>query len=227
MLLFIGKAILLYMLTIIAIRFMGKSTFAQLTAHDVTGIFFVVTLAIGPLVTKNMAYAIVGLIAVSVIHIIFTKLTLINRLNKVFVGQPTIVIKHGKLIKANLKRSRITLAGLLSSMREKGYPDVDFIDYALIEPSGQISILPKQEAAPVTPKQLQVETSYQGIPTAVIIEGEIQHGNLQLIGKDEQWLKKELDVAGFPDKRNIFYAAVRDNDHSLTIDSGTGDFRQN
>ncbi|UOQ92865.1 DUF421 domain-containing protein [Halobacillus shinanisalinarum] len=222
MFLFIGKTILLYILTIVIIRIMGKSAFAQLTAHDLAGILFVVTLAIGPLMTENLTYAIVGLIVVSVLHIAFSKLTLFNWLDKIFIGEPTIVIKHGKLIKANLKRSRFALAELLSSIREKGYPDVALIDYAIIEPNGELSILPKQEAAPVTPKQLKIETVYQGLPIAVIIEGKIQHQNLKLINKNEEWLKKELASAGYPDQTNIFYGAVRDHDSLLTIDTGDG-----
>jgi len=205
---------------------MGKSAFAQLTAHDLTGVFFVVSLAAGPLFTKNLTYAITGLIVIGVIHITFSKLTLVNRLNKLFIGEPTIVIRHGKLIKANLKRSHFTLSGLFSSIREKGYPDITFIDYAIIEPSGEISVLPKQEDAPVTPKQLKIEVAYQGLPIAVIIEGEIQHQNLKLTNKNEQWLKSELASAGYPNPNAIFYAAVHEKDDLLTIDTGKGDLQE-
>lgn len=223
MILYIGKVILIYILTIIIIRLLGKSAFAQLTAHDLAGVFFVVSIAIGPVVTDNLAYAIVALIAIGTIHIIFSKLTLINRLNKYFIGQPTIVIKHGKLIKRNLKQSRFALAELLSSLREKGYSTIDSIEYAIIEPSGEISILPKPEDAPVTPKQLDMAAPYQGLPLAAIVEGKIQHQNLKLINKDVQWLRKELTSAGYSDERNIFYAVLQDNNHLLTIDNGEGD----
>ncbi|WP_461178703.1 DUF421 domain-containing protein [Virgibacillus ainsalahensis] len=226
MLLYVGKVILIYIVTITIIRLMGKSAFAQLTAHDLAGVFFVVSLASGPLVTKNLTYAIIGLLVVGIVHITFTKLTLVNRLSKIFIGQPTIVVKHGKLIKANLKRSHITLAGLLSSIREKGYSNLTNINYAIIEPSGEISILPKQEVAPVTPEQLNMETVHQGLPVAVIIEGKIQYQNLKRINKDERWLKKELASAGHPDQNNIFYAAVRENDDLLMIDNGEGGFKE-
>lgn len=201
---------------------MGKTAFAQLTAYDLTAIFFVITLAVGPLVTEKITYSIAGMIAVGAVHIGFSKLSLFNRLNKVFIGQPTIVIKHGKLIRTNLKRSRITLVELLSGIREKGYPDLTRIDYAIIEPNGGISILPKQDVAPVTPKQLGIKTTYQGLPIAVIIEGEIQYKNLKLINKSEKWLKNELSRVGCPDQKNIFYATVTENDYLLTIDSGEG-----
>lgn len=53
MLLFIGKVIVLYFVTIGVIRMMGKTAFAQLTAHDLAGIFFVISLAAGPVVKKK------------------------------------------------------------------------------------------------------------------------------------------------------------------------------
>ncbi|GAA0614125.1 DUF421 domain-containing protein [Virgibacillus siamensis] len=226
MLLFIGKVLLIYIISIIAIRLMGKTAFAQLTAHDLTGIFFVVSLAAGPLFTRNILHAVVGITVVVLIHITFSRLTLINKLNKPFIGQPTIVVKHGKLIKNNLKKSTFTLEELLSNLREKGYPDLATIEFVLIEANGGISILPKQEAAPVTPGQLGIETEFQGMPVSVIVEGKIQHRNLKLIHKNEQWLRKELQEAGYIRLDQIFYATVRDSSHQLTVDTGEGNFKK-
>ncbi len=114
---------------------------------------------------------------------------------------------------------------MLSYIREKGYSDVTHIDYAIIEPSGEISVLPKQEAAPVTPKQLKIDTADQGLPITVILEGKIQHDNLKIINKDEKWLKKELTQAGYSDQSNIFYVAIREHDYLLTTDTGEGGFK--
>lgn len=200
---------------------MGKSAFAQLTAHDLIGLFFVITVAMGPLANNKLSYAIGGLIAIGMLHIILSKLTLVNFLNKIFIGQPILIIKHGSLIKSNLKRTHFPLAEVLSALREKGYPDVTLIEFAMIEPSGEISIIPKREATPVTPKQLGINTTYQGAPIAIIVEGKIQYRNLHYINKDEQWLKEELRSAGNPDLKTIFYAAAHDGgERLLTIDSG-------
>ncbi|WP_174613033.1 DUF421 domain-containing protein [Virgibacillus ihumii] len=227
MLLFIGKVILIYIISIVAIRLMGKTAFAQLTAHDLTGIFFVVSLAAGPLFTKSIFHAAAGITVIVLIHITFSRLTLINKLNKPFIGQPTIVVKHGKLIEDNLKKSRFTLEELLSNLREKGYPDLAVIEFVLIEANGGISILPKQEAAPVTPKQLGIDTEFQGMPLAVIVEGKIQEQNLKLIQKNEQWLRNELRATGYTDLDRIFLATVRDHSHQLTVDTGKGEFEKN
>lgn len=141
---------------------------------------------------------------VGLVHIGFSKLMLVNWLNRIFIGKPTIIIKHGKLIKANLQWSAFSLPEMLSEVREKGYPDITKIDYALIEPNGGISVVPKQEAAPVTPEQLDAELDYQGVPLAVVIEGRIQHENLAHINLDEPTLRKKLTKEGYPDLQDIF-----------------------
>jgi uncharacterized membrane protein YcaP (DUF421 family) len=226
MFLFIGKAIILYFLAIGIIRLMGKSAFAQVTAHDLIGIFFVITLAMGPLANDKFIYAVCGLITISILHIILSRLALVNTLNRLFIGKPMYIIKHGKLIRKNLKRAHFTLAAVLSILREKGYPDITAIEYAFIEPSGEISVIPKPQAAPVTPAQLGIEAESSGIPVAVIVEGKIQHRNLQYINKDAAWLEKELETSGHPDLDTIFYAAVYDHaGHLQTIDSGEGEQR--
>ncbi|MDR6999628.1 YetF domain-containing protein [Neobacillus niacini] len=72
----------------------------------------------------------------------------------------------------------------------------------------------------MNPRHLSIETDYQGLPIAVIIEGKIQQKNLRFIHKDEKWLLEELQHKGFYHFNNIFYAAVSDKDHSLIIDTG-------
>jgi Protein of unknown function (DUF421) len=68
--------------------------------------------------------------------------------------------------------------------------DLEGIEYAILEPNGEISILPKKDISP--PKDLNMNVEFSGLPIAVVIEGKIQHKNLKLMNKSEQWLQKEL-----------------------------------
>ncbi|MDP4551156.1 DUF421 domain-containing protein [Alkalihalobacillus macyae] len=222
MVLFIGTVFSLFLVTIVVIRFMGKSALAQFTPHDLTALFFIVTLAIKPIKVEGVSEALIGILIVILIHISLSKLSLYKHLNRFVIGEPTILIKHGKLIKTNLKKSRFSLSELLSSIRSKGYADVTNIQYAILEPNGEISVLPKEESMPVTPKILNCNVDYTGLPIAVVIEGKIQYKNLELIQKDKQWLLNELQGAGFLSLNHIFYASVRDDDYSLTVHNGKG-----
>jgi uncharacterized membrane protein YcaP (DUF421 family) len=119
-----------------------------------------------------------------------------------------------------LKESRYPLPELLSNLRTTGYPDIHDNEYAILEATGEISIFPRKELVPITPKDLHMKVEYRGLPIAVVIEGKVQKRKLKFINKNEKWLKEELKAKGYLQIKEIFfffYAAVRDTDHSLTI----------
>lgn len=221
MILFIGKILLLFSISIIVIRLLGKAALAQLTPHDLTAIIFLATLAVNPILTENLGRSIAGIIVVGLLHILFSKLALFRWLNRLIIGEPTILVKHGKIIKSNLSKSHYSLMELLATLRTDGFPDVRDVDYAILEPTGDISVIPKTEKAALTPKHLGLEIYYEGLPISVIVEGKVLSKNLKLLGKDEDWLKDKLSSAGFSTKKRIFYAAVIDKDEKLLIDTGT------
>lgn len=223
MFLFIGTLILLLLVTIVMVRFMGKSALAQFTPHDFIIIFFIITLAVKPIEVDGIGQALIGIGIVITIHIVLSRLNLLRVFNRIVIGEPSILIKHGKLIKSNLEKNRFPLGELLSSIRSKGYPDIIDIQYAILEPNGDISVMPKEHNLPVTPKMLGYKIEYEGLPIAVVIEGKVQHHNLNLIQKDEEWLINKLKAAGYSNLKSIFYATVRDTNHSLKVDNGNGD----
>ncbi|MCM3676633.1 MULTISPECIES: DUF421 domain-containing protein [Peribacillus] len=217
---FIGKLILLFGLVILAMRCMGKTVLAQLTPPDLAAIVFVVTLSVSPIKANGIGQTIAGIITIVLMYLLFSKLSLFRMLNRMFIGHPSILIKHGKISKKDLRKTRFSLVELLSTIRAAGYPNIRDIDYVILEPNGELSILPNQSVVNLTPRHLNIETDYQGLPIAVVVEGKIQHKNLKLILKDEKWLQEELINQGFHQINNIFYAAVTDKDHSLIVDNG-------
>ena len=160
---------------------------------------------------------IIGIFVITCVHLFISKLSLLNWLNPFIIGKPTILIKHSKIIYKNLRKSRYPLSELLSNLRTSGYPDIHDIEYAILEASGEISILPRKELVPITPKDLHMKVEYRGLPIAVVIEGKVQKRNLKLINKNGEWLKEELKAKGYYQIKDIFYASVRDTDNSLTI----------
>ena len=174
-------------------------------------------MAFGPIEVKGPIQGIVGMIVITLLHFLISKLNLYKWFNHIITGEPTILIKHGKLIPMNMKSTRYSLMELLSTIRAAGVPDIEDIEYAILEPNGEITILPQVDLVPVTPRLLKINTEYKGLPIAVILEGKIQHKNLELIHKDETWLFSELEKKGYNKIKNIIYASVRDTNHSLNI----------
>ncbi|WP_408011176.1 DUF421 domain-containing protein [Pseudalkalibacillus sp. A8] len=216
---FIGELVLLFVIVTSAIRFMGKTALAQLSPIDLAALVFLVTLAVTPIKVDGIIQAIIGIILLVTLYILFSKLSLFQALNRLFLGQPSILVKHGKISKRELDKSRFSLIELLSAIRIAGYPNIEEIEYVILEPNGELSILPNHSVVNVTPQHLNIETEYKGIPIAVVIEGKIQRQNLKKINKDEKWLHNEIKTRGV-DLKEIFYASVNDKDYSFYIDKG-------
>lgn len=171
---------------------LGKSALAQLTPHDFGAIIFLSYLAFQAIPVSGALQAFLGMVVITCLHLILTKLSLFNKLNRFILGHPIILIKHGDIIFENLQKSRYPIAELLSNLRVAGYPSVHEIEYAILEANGAISILPKRELVPLTPKDLNIDVKYAGLPIALIVDSQIQYDNLKLIHKDEKWLYLSL-----------------------------------
>lgn len=219
MIVFLVKSIYIYIVFILAVRILGKSAIAQLTPHDFGAILFLSYLTFGTIKVEGVMEGNIGIIVITCVHLIISKLSLLNLLNPFIIGKPTILIKHSKIIYKNLRQSRYPLAELLSNLRKSGYPDIQDIEYAILEATGEISIIPRKELVPITPKDLHMKVKYHGLPIAVVIEGKVQKRNLKLINKNEEWLKQELKAKGYQKIKDIFYASVRDTDNSLTVNT--------
>ncbi|TFB24051.1 DUF421 domain-containing protein [Filobacillus milosensis] len=213
----IAEITLLFIVYVTGVRLLGKSALAQLTAHDFGAIFFLAYVLFGSIDVKGISQGLAGGITVIILYLTISKLTLINKLNKYLIGDSTYLIKHGKIMSHNLKKSRYTLMELLSTIRTAGYFDISDIDYALLEPNGEISILPKKDKTFVTPSHLDIDVSDPGLPIIVIIEGKIQHNHLDSLNKDVAWLENELKQKGFDHTDGIFLATVRDKDLNLNV----------
>lgn len=200
-------------------RLLGKSLLSQWTPYDLVTIVFLSYSAFAAIKFINFFQSVLSIILIGIIYLAIARLSLIQPISRFIIGEPTILIKHGKIIEENLRRSHYSLAELLSSIRAAGNPDIKDIDYALLEPNGQISVIKSQDVTPVSSKDLNIKTDYKGLPISVIVEGRIQYRNLRLINKNKEWLMKELEAKGYHQIQHIFYAYVNDHTHSLTVDT--------
>lgn len=222
MLLFVLKVIAMFGFAIVVLRLMGKSTIAQVTPHDIVAIVMIASLAANPILQENFGKTMVAIAVVAVTHMLLAKLTLYKWMNRLVIGEPTILVKHGKIIKKNLRQSEMSLAELLADIRAKGYPDIHEVQYAILEPTGTVSVLPRDELYPATPRDLHLDTPYRGLALSLVVDGKIQNHNLKLIGKDVNWLKQELEKRGYNNVREVMYASTMDDDTKIYVDNGEG-----
>lgn len=210
------KIFSLYVITIAVMRLMGKSTIIQMTPYDLVAIIIVGTIASEPLISTDFIPTLSALVILVLFHILFSKLTLWKWGNRFFLGEPTLLIKHGEILEDNIEKSNLSIAQLLSILRSKGYPKIADVDYALLEPIGELSIISKPENTPVTVQHLEIPIDDEGLPISVIIDGRIQERNLQLLGKSKEWLLERLQTESL-NVKDIIYAYVNEKTKKLNI----------
>ncbi|TDX48878.1 DUF421 domain-containing protein [Orenia marismortui] len=180
------KVFIMFILSIALTRFMGKSSIVQLTPYDLIAIITLGTIAAEPLISTKVMPSIISLIALVFFYVIFAKLTLNQKMNKLLLGEPTILIKAGKIVEDNLEKEHISLIQLLAILRNNGYSKLSEVNYAILEPTGNISIIPVSSARPVTLADLNIKAEDEGIPIALIIDGIVQKKNLRLVNKNQK-----------------------------------------
>ncbi|MBM7621249.1 uncharacterized membrane protein YcaP (DUF421 family) [Bacillus tianshenii] len=210
------KIFVIYLITIAIMRLMGKSTIVQMTPYDLVAIIIVGTVASEPLISTEFLPTLGALSILVILHIIFSKLTLWQWGNRFFLGEPTLLVKNGEIIEDNMEKTMVSIAQLLSILRSKGYPKISDIDYAILEPIGEISIIPKPENTPVTVQHLEISIDDEGLPIAVIIDGRVQDKNLKLLGKSKDWLMEKLQTNNL-EVKDIIYAYVNEKTKRLQI----------
>lgn len=132
---------------------------------------------------------------------------------KLLTGVPYILIYHGKIIEANLRKIHFDVNDLTTQCRIQGYFNLADIDYALMETTGQISILPKKQAEPVKLQDTDYTFTENTLYAHVILDGAVMHRNLHSLGFDENWLKKKLKEMHTPKTEEILLAIASSDNH--------------
>ena len=139
-----------------------------------------------------------------------------KKLRDIVDGKGTIIIKDGKIMEDNLKKEKYSLDDLGSLLRQKDVFNIADVEFAMLEPKGDLSILLKKENRPLTSKDLQMKVANDKVPQTIIMDGSIMNDAMSAAGKDRHWLHMELDKLGVTIE-NVFMAQV-DSYGDLTVD---------
>lgn len=211
------KTVLMFTTGVVIMRVIGKSAITQLTPYDLVAIIIIGTVVAEPLISTKVKPTLLVLTILVALYLTFSKLSLNQFFNKILLGRPTILIKHGRIIEDNIEEENISLVQLTSILRTNGYPKLEDIEYAILEPTGEVSILPRADIRGVTISDLNIKPECEGLPIGVIIDGKIQRKNLKLINKDGKWLEKKLEEGGIGEIKDVIYAYASDEKDDIVF----------
>jgi uncharacterized membrane protein YcaP (DUF421 family) len=129
-----------------------------------------------------------------------------RRTRKILDGDPAIIIRNGQIDFDIIKKEQIDINELLSILRQKDIFSVREVEFAILEPSGNVSVLKKSKYDNPTNEDMKLKDKPVYMPINLILDGEVLENNLHTIGFDESWLKKQISIFGVNKIEDVFYA---------------------
>ncbi len=205
---------------LILARFLGNKQLSQLTFFNyITGITIgSISANIISKVSESHLDDFLGMIWWCVLAVVIEYISLKSGNARLIIdGQPTIIIKNGILKKKALQKCRINLDDISMMLREKDVFSILDVDYGILEPDGQLSVLKKQEKQQATKEELGISSPLSKyLPSEIIVDGKIIHHNLVEFNLDEQWLMQQLQEQQIRSSKDVLYAELQ-SDGTLYI----------
>ncbi len=214
------RAVFAFVVLLVLVRLTGKQHYSQLTFFD-----FVAGIAIGGMGALMAAGLNINIWGVFAALLTFVVLLILNGylalesrpLRKLLRGEPVVVVHNGKILEGNMAQMRYSSDDLMTQLREKGYFNIADVEYAILETDGQLSVMPKSQNRPVTPKDLNIPTAYEGVSTELIVDGKVIEQNLTQNKLSAKWLEDQLKMQGIYNVGEVSYASLG-TDGKLYVD---------
>jgi len=191
-------------------RLLGKRQITQLTYFEyITGITIGSIAAYVALEDDGRWWlALVSLVTWGIIVLAFEFLTIYSkRVRDLVDGKATVLIKEGKILEDNMKKERYTTDELLQQLRKRNVFRVSDVEYAMLETSGELTVLLKESERPLNRNMLGIRAPNLTEPQTVIMDGKVINEALATAGYSPGWLDAELEKLGVT-KENVFLAQV-------------------
>jgi uncharacterized membrane protein YcaP (DUF421 family) len=196
---------------VVALRFMGKRQIGQLQPYELVIIIMLSELAAIPM--ENIGIPLFsGLLPILTLLVAEVTLSYIAlksvRARGFICGTPVVLIEGGKIMEKELQRSRYNINDLLEELRSKNFPNISDVEFAILETSGHLSVIPKSQKRPLIPQDLNLSTQYEGLPLPLVIDGQVMDSNLQKARLNPGWLKSELNKFGIKSFKDVLFASL-------------------
>ena len=193
------RSILLYIIVLVVMRLMGKREIGQLQPFELAISIMIADLASTPMADAGIPISngIIPILALLVMHLVISILNIKSiRAREILCGKPSILIYRGRIDEKQLKKERFTVNELEERLRGNNVVNIGDVEYAILETSGQVTVILKPEKRNVTTGDLNIKPEYEGLAYDLVLDGKVMYENLKILKKDYDWLKKQVSKFG-------------------------------
>lgn len=207
-----------YFFLLLMLRLMGKRELGKLSVFDVVISIMLAEMAVlaieeidKPAILFYIPMLLIGILEIGMAYISLKS----KKIRDVVDGSADVIIENGEIREAAMKRNRLNMDDLMVHLRQKDVKNIADVEFAVLEPTGQMSVFLKERKDPVTREDLGlyerdpiVPMSYKGLPIPLILDGRIRKEALHKIGQNELWLKREIRKYGIREIREVSFCSI-------------------
>jgi uncharacterized membrane protein YcaP (DUF421 family) len=200
--LIIIRTLFLYFLIIFIFRIMGKREIGELSILDLVVFIMIAEMAVMAIEQPKdpIIHTLLPMGVIVMIQIVFAWFSLRSKpFRELLDGKPSVIIHNGKIDDKVMKKQRYNYDDLLLQLREKDIFNLADVEFAILEPSGKLSVLKKDDE----------EEASQSMTLPLILDGQVQTTHLDMIGKTVFWLRKEMRDRGFKNIQEISFCSFQ------------------
>lgn len=236
------RTVVMYGVVLLVLRLMGKREIGKLSVLDLVVSVIIADIAVIEIEEpdNNLMHGIWPIFILLFIQIVTAFITMKNRTLRLFFdGKPSIIIANGEIMRAELKKQRYNLDDLMLQLRENSITSVDDVEFAILETSGKLSVIPKSTTEQSNDKvEIQSDSTtenqkkyekiipagfrYEMLPIPLIMDGKVQDTNLEKLQKTRFWLKNIIQEKGASTFKEVLLCTIDHRDH-IYVDLGNRD----
>lgn len=166
-----------------------------------------------PLIQFYLPMLLIGLL-----EIIFAYLSMKSKkIRDIVDGSADMIIENGQIREDAMRRNRLNMDDLMVHLRQKNVKSIADVEFAMLEPTGQMSVFLKHDLETLTkgdlgikPAQPVQSVTYKGLPIPLILDGKVRPEALRKIGQNELWLKREIRKYGIKEIKDVSFCSIDD-----------------
>lgn len=217
------RTLILFFVTTIVLRLMGKRQLAQLQPYEV-----VITLMISDVATQPMSDVEVpllgGVVAILTLLLLHSLLSVLSYasmpMRRLICGRPSVLIREGRICEEEMERLCFDLSDLMEGVRSAGVIGLHEVDAAVLETNGTLSVFRSEKSSPPSREEMGVKAKYNGIPLLLILDGKMQRRSMCIADLDESWLRRLLQGQGIERDKDVLVAALNTQGELLVQEKG-------
>jgi len=206
------RTVIFYVILTALMRLMGKRQIGELQLPEFVSAVMISEMASLPITDRDipLLHGLIPLLTLGALEVVTAFVCKkLPKLRKLVYGEPIVLAENGELCAAGLEKARISADEVLAAMRVAGCASPDDVDCVILEQTGQISVLLKRSASPLTTRDAGVNAPENGAELPVMTDGVLNVHFAELRGISASRAAKECDSRRVKAKECLYMTVDR------------------